>query len=239
MPFTLAHPAAALPIWYASRRHLRLAALIIGAATPDYEYFLHLNTVGHFAHTLPGLITVCLPAGWLSLWLFDRYGRMGAERLLPPQWKLRLPSGTPFFSTSCAILLGALTHIAWDGLTHPNGWGVRLLPQLEWPAYIGPLIVPWFTVLQHVSTILGLIVLTAATRRWVRRQPSVPTPELIRRALLPVLFLILAGVLTGLRFLPRDTYQFVSSGGVGVTLAFGVGLVILGFLEPEGASESR
>jgi len=78
MPFTLAHPAAVLPIWAGGKPRLRLAALVLGALTPDFEYFLHLNTVGRYAHSLPGLFFVCLPAGWLSLWLFDRFGRQGS-----------------------------------------------------------------------------------------------------------------------------------------------------------------
>jgi uncharacterized protein DUF4184 len=96
MPFTIAHAAAALPLWHASRKRLRLAALVLGCATPDYIYFLHLNTVGRFGHTLPGLILFCLPAGWFSLWLFDRFGRRGVEILIPATWRLPPPPARPY-----------------------------------------------------------------------------------------------------------------------------------------------
>ena len=86
MPYTLAHPAAALPLWCASRKRLRLAALVIGAASPDFEYLLRINYVGHFSHTIPGLLLVCLPASWLALYLFDRWGRAGVQALLPSTW---------------------------------------------------------------------------------------------------------------------------------------------------------
>jgi hypothetical protein len=108
-----------------------LAALVLGTTTPDYEYFLHLNTVGRFAHTLPGLFLVC-PAGWVSLWLFDRFGRHGVATLLPTAWQLPPVPASPYrvLPTSSALLLGAVSHVIWDGFTHASGWGVALLPGL-------------------------------------------------------------------------------------------------------------
>jgi len=230
MPFTLAHPAAALPLWWAAKGRLRLAALVLGTTTPDYEYFLHLNTVGRFAHTLPGLFLVC-PAGWVSLWLFDRFGRHGVATLLPTAWQLPPVPASPYrvLPTSSALLLGAVSHVIWDGFTHASGWGVALLPHLSDPVLSGPITVPWFKVLQHGSTLLGLAVLAGATLRWIGRQPPVAIHELTRRALLPGLVLATAGILNGLRFLSTSFQQFVVSGGVAVTLTLGLGLVLLGF----------
>jgi len=230
MPFTLAHPAAALPIWYASRRRLRLAALIIGSTTPDYEYFLRLDTVGRFAHTLLGLFLVCLPVGWLSLCLFDRFGRRGAQRLLPSSWRLPDRPTGPYrpIATSCALLLGAASHVVWDAFTHAQGLAVRVLPGLADRVAIGPLTVPWFKVLQHGSTILGVGVLAFIGWQWVRRQPAVSGRELWRRALVPAAVLATAGILNGARFLSGGVQPFVVAGGVAVSLASGVGLVLLG-----------
>jgi hypothetical protein len=234
MPFTIAHAAASLPIWYASRKRFRLAALVFGCATPDYIYFLHLNTVGHFGHTLPGLILVCLPAGWFSLWLFDRFGRRGVETLLPATWHLPPAPVRPYplLLTSVALLLGAVSHIVWDAFTHESGWGVRMLPALATSAHIGHFSVPWFKVLQHGSTLLGLGVLAIACRRWVRSQPRLSLREGLRRALPPLAFLCLAGVLNGLRFMSGGLQKVVVAGGVAVTLTFGLGLVILGATSP-------
>jgi uncharacterized protein DUF4184 len=235
MPFTLAHPAAALPIWYASRRRLRLAAVVIGSTTPDYQYFLHLNTVGRFSHTLPGLFLVCLPVGWLSLWLFDRFGRRGAQMLLPSGWRLPAQPAQPYslLATSCALLFGAASHVAWDAFTHAGGWVVRLLPILTEAVRIGPIAVPWFKVLQHGSTILGVGVLAFVSWQWVQRQsPSISHRELWQRALIPGAVLATAGILNGARFLSGGFSQFVVAGGVAVTLTFGLGLVVLGLRRP-------
>ena len=239
MPFTLAHPAAVLPIWAGGKPRLRLAALVLGAVTPDFEYFLHLNTVGRYAHSLPGLFFVCLPAGWLSLWLFDRFGRQGIASLLPTTWQLPAPPTSPnrVLPTSVALLLGAATHVIWDAFTHASGWGVVLLPQLADPVFTSPSTIPWFKVLQHGSTLLGLAVLAGACWKWMRRQPPVPILELLRRTVVPGVVLATAGVLNGLRFLPTSFQQFVVSGGVAVTLTLGLGLVLLGlFKAPSRAS---
>ena len=44
MPFTLAHPAAVLPL--RGIRFLRMAPLVIGAVTPDVPYYLPLGPSG-------------------------------------------------------------------------------------------------------------------------------------------------------------------------------------------------
>ena len=230
MPFTLCHPAAALPLWNVSRRRFRLAALVIGSVTPDYEYFLHLNAVGHVGHTLPGLFLLCLPAGWLSLWLFDRSGRRGVETLLPAAWHLPPAPPGPYriLTISAALLVGAASHLVWDAFTHASGWGVRLLPVLTASVSLGPWTVPCFKVLQHGSSLTGLGVLGALVWRWMRRQPTVPRRELLWRALLPGAFLAAAGLANSLRFWSHGFQQILVSGGVAVTLALGTGLVFLG-----------
>ena len=244
MPFTLAHPVATLPIWNASRRRLRLAALVIGSTTPDYEFFLHLYPVGRFAHTVPGLLIVCLPAGWVSLWLFDRFGRRGAQRLLPGAWRLPIRPAGPDrpIATSCALLLGAASHVVWDAFTHADGWAVGILPGLRETVTIGTLAVPWFRVLQDTSTIFGLAILALVGGRWIRRQPAISGRELWLRALAPAAVLATAGILNGARFLSGGIRPFVVAGGVAVTLACGLGLVLLGLGRSdldEGATPPR
>ncbi len=83
------------------------------------------------------LLTFCLPVGLAAWALFqalikqalvevlpDRvYARLCAEHLGP-----RLGSVKAWFYAALAVLLGALTHIIWDGFTHEDGRGVRMLP---------------------------------------------------------------------------------------------------------------
>lgn len=166
MPFTLSHPAAVLPLRGLLRGRLPFAALVAGSVSPDLPYYLtpgNFPYLMHNAHTLPRAFTYCLPAGLLLL-LILRALQPAARHLLPAgpaalseRW-LRLPflsPGTlPF--TLLAILLGALTHIAWDDLTHATGHSVRALAFLRTEVAWG---FELFRVLQHVSTLLGATLL--------------------------------------------------------------------------------
>jgi Domain of unknown function (DUF4184) len=57
MPFTLAHPIAAYPLWQLSRKRLNLLGLMVGTIVPDLAYFLALRPIESFGHTLPGALT--------------------------------------------------------------------------------------------------------------------------------------------------------------------------------------
>lgn len=234
MPYTLSHPAAILPIWHLSRKRLRLAALVIGAATPDFFYLLTGLSLGRFSHTMTGMVVLCLPLGWLALMLFDRWGRSGVEAILPKSWRLP-PSPKPlrpFVRTSVAILLGAFSHILWDSFTHRSGWAVQALPALSLSVVLEPFpAVPLYRVLQHVSTVVGLAVLAWPCWCWMRRQAPVAAGWLIKRALLCGCFLGAIGVFNGLRFLHRGVGQFIVGGGVGVAVALLLGCLLLGYFK--------
>lgn len=61
-----------------------------------------------------------------------------------------------FWICSLAIVIGALTHLAWDSFTHGSGWCVRHLPLLNRNFIDTPWgHIPLFKVLQHGSTLLG------------------------------------------------------------------------------------
>ena len=67
MPFTLAHPAAVLPL--RGVRHLRMAPLIVGAMVPDLPYYLPGATAryGHVTHAFVHSFTVDLLLGYALL----------------------------------------------------------------------------------------------------------------------------------------------------------------------------
>lgn len=167
MPFTLAHPAAVLPL--RRLRLMRTVPLIIGAMTPDVPYYLPWRIAKHIpdlTHTLLGTITLDLPFGLLLLlyaWLlraplvaplgpaarakcFAAMERFGSQ---PLNWAL----------APLSILVGAWTHLAWDSFTHADGWMVERVPALSAPvslfSYTGQLC----HVLQYVSSVFGLAVL--------------------------------------------------------------------------------
>ncbi|MGF6148895.1 Uncharacterised protein [Kingella potus] len=151
MPFTLAHPFVVLPFYRC--RFLHFPALVFGAMSPDFLYFLCGRPVagGH---------------DWAALWYLDvplaalfygvyRHTAAYALRLYlpaclnaaypPPHRFARSWQNAAVFVLSAA--LGAATHILLDGFTHPQGWfvvrldvlrmSVGMLPLFKWLQYGG------------------------------------------------------------------------------------------------------
>ena len=157
MPFTLAHPVAALPLWWGSRQRLDLPALMVGSLVPDVSYYLHLQPVQNAGHTLLGAMRLGIPWG-LGLLLVGIYWLMPpCLALLPPSLRF---SPRPYtlwpwprlVSIILSIYLGAVGHIVWDSFTHRGGWTVRHWPLLA--GNLGPL--PLYAWLQYSGGVLGL-----------------------------------------------------------------------------------
>lgn len=69
IPFTCSHPALIIPLrWYG----FVLSALIIGSMAPDFEYFIRFSTTRTISHTIPGVFTFCLPAGFIVFLLYHK-----------------------------------------------------------------------------------------------------------------------------------------------------------------------
>jgi hypothetical protein len=178
MPFTLAHPAAVLPL--RRFRYLQTVPLFVGSIAPDLPYFVpaRFGRVMADTHTLFGSFVYDLPIGLAVLAcgfllrrpftaLLSARGRglclQAMERFKdqPLSWAL----------APLAILIGSWTHILWDAFTHDRGWIVRRVSALSAPVTIG-----WYTgmlchVLQYVSSIAGLLVLIV----WYLRLPTPAT----------------------------------------------------------------
>ncbi|MDX1530542.1 MAG: DUF4184 family protein [Rhodothermales bacterium] len=198
MPFTFAHPAAAVPL---TRRGLVLSALVVGSMSPDLLYLVHLAPRGTFGHTLPGLFLFCLPAGLAVLWAFHRLMKPPLLRLFPVPLQERLAPHAGAFAfgpagrlarVAASVLIGAVTHQLWDAFTHQGSWGVEVVPGLSERVTV-PVLgrVYAFRIVQHGSTLLGFALLAAWTTRWYRRAPRRPTEPLLRSG-------VRAGVLAAL-----------------------------------------
>lgn len=180
MPFTLAHPAAVLPLRRV--RLLRTVPLILGAMAPDVPYYLPWRIAQYIppiTHTFLGSFTVDLPIGLVMLlmvWL------LRAPLAAPPGGRASIKCRTAlerfgsrpinWVLAPLSILIGAWTHIAWDSFTHPDGWMVSRISALSAPvtlfSYTGELC----HVLQYVSSVFGLVVLAI----WFARLPT-PAPR--------------------------------------------------------------
>ena len=180
MPWTFAHPAAVLPLRRFCPAPLNFTALVIGSISPDLGYHLYRKDLALLGHSLQGSLLVCLPAGLLVLALLCLM-RRPLWYLLPEPHRTafsplvveRLSIGpAAVFAAGVSIVLGAWTHIAWDALTHGNGWIVLRVPLLQAPLFrLGGYLFPVHHVLQHLSSYLGAAILVAAYRRWLRRAP--------------------------------------------------------------------
>lgn len=205
MPFTLAHPAAVLPLL---RRPWSAPALVAGAMAPDIPYSLAalgipvgaqswyaplLNATT--SHSPLGALAVSLPLGLALAALLIAAGAPLRAALPASTAPLRVPRRRPlpalaWIVLSCAV--GIATHLLWDGLTHGDGWLAELAPGLREPA-IGDL--SWSRLLQHASSALGLGVL--AWWLWAHRDrlPLAHHAREARRAALGVGALVaIAGV---------------------------------------------
>ena len=170
MPFTLAHPAAVLPIHSRWKRWLALAPLAVGSMVPDAAYYLPMpdNFKGN-AHTVLGAFTFSLPAGIFILLLFY-WMAPGIVFLLPSPHREALGreiepyhfSIEAVLTAFCGIVIGAETHVVWDAFTHEDGWVVERVAFLRNPIWrVHP-----FLFLQVLSSLFGLAVLFYVYDRW-------------------------------------------------------------------------
>lgn len=241
MPFTLAHPAAVLPL---ARRPLVPAALVVGAVAPDVPYFLPLpRAAGSWyepfvnattTHTWPGALTVAVPSAavLLGLWWLVRAPLrslvVGEARDVgsaggPPPVVLRSVAWG-----LASLVLGVLTHVAWDAFTHGDG---ALVERVAWLGE--PLVgdVPAARVLQHVSTAAGLLVLASwAGRRVVAWRAAGGRPATTRRGAVTAAVVVLAGlagaVAGGLGASGSGVEAVLSAAAKGGGTAFAVASVV-------------
>lgn len=180
MPFTLAHPAAVLPL----RRRFKLlqtVPLIVGSVAPDLPYYVPVRRLNRLwtldTHSFLGVLWLDLPIG-MAVLLFGFVFRRALTALLSPRARALCLQSVQHFRDQplhwvwapLAIIIGAWTHLLWDSVTHDNGWVVKRVAALSAPISFG-----WYTgsvchVMQYLSSIAGLLILWI----WFRRLPTPP-----------------------------------------------------------------
>lgn len=182
MPFTVSHIAAILPAHQPLRRWGLFSAAMIGSMVPDFGFLFPGHLSRAQTHSALALLTFCLPMGLAAWVVFQAVIKPAWGAVLPDRWRLRLLAEHPsaklkdwriWLCAAGAILAGALTHLVWDGFTHEDGRGVRMLPFLEdtGPDIAGH-VLPLYRWLQHSSSLLGLMVVIWAAWRWTRAAPA-------------------------------------------------------------------
>ena len=226
MPFTLAHPAVVLPL---RDRGLPMPALVAGAMVPDAPQLLGLLGLRHESHSLLGVVTVDLGLGLIALVLWYAVYRRPLADIAPDPWRDRLPDQVRMTARGWllavpGVLVGALTHVAWDSFTHEGTWVVDHVAPLR--AEAGGVAV--YDALQWLCSIAGLAIVYVATRRYLRRlprRPRRPAPLVGRWSLVVALAsAALLGMLVSALVAPYGAEAAVYYLAVTPLLAVGVGI---------------
>lgn len=159
MPFTLSHIVVAPPIHQLTKGKLPLAALAIGSMTPDLYRLFTTSNIGtthqwssilSYNLVLGALITLC----WYSLY------RPVLFRFFNLSHPIELKSRGQYLSfimlSAIAIMLGAASHILWDGLTHLDSRTYAFYDFLSQNISFGAFTYPVHRVLQIFSSIIVL-----------------------------------------------------------------------------------
>lgn len=156
-----------LPLVRPLGRFAAPSALVIGSVVPDLWYFVPLVDRAE-SHSAAGLLWFCLPLGVASYVLFHLVLKQPLIALLSSRLAGFTSPGlprAPWHAVLVSVLVGALTHVAWDELTH-------------WAEYPNSYNLP-----QHISTALGSAILVWWLWRKLRRAPrGAPDERLSPRA---------------------------------------------------------
>jgi hypothetical protein len=184
MPFTLSHPALVLPL---RRNGFVFSSLVIGSMTPDFNYYIPFTPDKGFTHSIPGVLLFCIPMGFIALIIFHKFLKDPLLSLLPNNHRLRLlnhSKGLTFlpkqrlFMILLSIFLGVITHLIWDSFTHLYGWGVMAFPVFRQTNFhLGSWSVALYSVLQHLSTVIGLVVLGIWYFKWYQKTSPAPVGQ--------------------------------------------------------------
>ena len=178
MPLAPAHPAVVLPL---QGLGLPLSALVMGAVAPDAPVYLPVGVSYQTTHSGWG-VAVDAVIGLVLLWLWFALLR-DAVVDLTPYLRRRVPAEArlgrrAWLLAPLAAAVGAGTHVLWDSATHDWGFLVRELAFLR--EVYGP--VPLYRWLQHISTVVGSVVVAAYGATLLGRRPVVPRPSAVRRS---------------------------------------------------------
>ena len=165
MPFTFSHPAIVLPATLLPKRFYSLTGLIIGSTAPDFEYFIRMKGLSTYSHRISGILWFDLPLGLLLAFVFHGIIRDTLVSNLPKIFGARLArfcnfSWTDYFKKHwliviVSLMVGAASHIIWDGFTHDNGFFVRHSAELQQQIWLVDYSYPLSEILQHLSSVVG------------------------------------------------------------------------------------
>jgi hypothetical protein len=178
VPWTFAHPALILPLKKVFPKQLYFLGLVVGSIVPDLGYYVGLWSLSSFAHTLKGVLCICLPVGLFVVYILNLIGPHVAILLPDPHRTAFLsfikiqdqPSVKSFIILVIAIVLGSLSHLLWDSFTHASGAMVISSELLKSEIIeIGTLPIYGYTLMQHLSSLVGVAILFSFYYSWLKK----------------------------------------------------------------------
>jgi hypothetical protein len=168
------------------------------------------------------LLILCLPTGFILFVLVRLLHRPIANLLPEPHRSAllsmpqvpRLVSLPILVAAAVSIILGAMTHNIWDSFTHPTGYMVAKLPLLsESVGMLANSNVRVYDLLQHASTLCGLLVVATAYVKWLKRVKShTPLNSRNDRWRYALLFALLAAAAISGALLAHEMYGRTNGG---------------------------
>ncbi|WP_309114888.1 DUF4184 family protein [Saccharothrix sp.] len=241
MPFTVSHVAAVILF---ARRPLVPSALVVGSMAPDLPYFAAIRPWGgELTHTWWGVALVDVPITLVALLLYRAVLHEPVMALVPEPVRAKaagLPA--PRFGPALLVsaLIGALTHVLWDGFTHSDGWALRFIPRLGHDVMPG---LGAYKVAQWISGLLGAVLLIWWCRRELARAPERPVPDHCappdRPALARIGLVMFALVFTALVIDGPGLEDYVVDAVIAVLSGLILGLALYKALRALGRSRER
>jgi Domain of unknown function (DUF4184) len=222
MPFTLAHPAAALPFRRLCPRFFNFPALVVGSIAPDAGYCFGSLHLEDLSHSLLGSVKFCLPVGLIMLGFF--YGlRHPVVEHLPERPRKAFepfclrPMGSPL-TIIVSLLVGIWIHLFLDSATHKQGWLVENLPVLQTVIFsVGSHDFKIFNLLWFLCSFAGIAWLCFAWEQWQNQISGASA----RRGQLG------RAVLAGALMLPVAVTHYLVHGPLGLCLTAGLSAMIV------------
>lgn len=237
MPFTLAHPIAAAPIWFLSKKRLNLPGLLVGAMIPDLEYFVALQPIRMIGHTLPGIFIQGIPCAIVLLLVFRYVLLRPFLALMPLQLARRFERPRSYFPIQLsqvlnivmAIVIGAMSHLVWDEFTHANGWFVTRSTLLQ--SQLGSMSV--YKWLQYGGGLFGVLALSVWLCIWLSQTKPCNPPQIASSLLKGLVAIWIASCTLFLAWFAVQIHHVIGESGKEMLVRSVIGSIsglFLGFL---------
>jgi hypothetical protein len=234
MPFTLAHPAGALPLKWIKKGWFSTTGLVVGSMAPDYEYFLKQYPSPSLGETLWGALLFDLPLALIVALVFHLLVKRPLIRNLPQPFDHRLSgyAQTSFLSYLgkhwlvfvVSMLLGIATHFLLDWSTHPfkGPFGNTAFTEV---VTIGSLRTRPLIIAERTFDVVGTLVLFLLMMRLNKPAPDCVKASAINKWAFWLFLFLTIGLLLAWSWFEKGGFE-----GVGVGVTVGIWAVAAGLV---------